>query len=324
MNEGGSAEPAQGGGSTSPATFIGPLNQPSNEGGSTGSVQGGGSSSPLTTLTGGEPNPATALPTGGAGRGAKNSSKKGGRGPHIPLRQPGNTAGKIHPSKGGKTSGKNGGPQRTRTAGGVENKGDPKFTLFFTKGVTSGEDLVGEASRVLFRIPDHFTVSRVRSAGPARAQLSAHDEESSRVVGGALRADGYSVETVPVWARYTFEVPGDLSSLTHVDIVEGLMVRNRFGGFPQDGLRYVGHLVQREADMGRGRGRGRGAGRRSVRVGDIARMFVEVSPAGVEWLRGSHFFLSTGPGRVLLFPAGDRRPTAQQPSPSDHNKPGQS
>lgn len=305
-------------------TLAGTSNQPTNGGGLDNQERGGQSAqqNPQPTPTEIVDQSTILPPPGDSIVGGGDTLKQGGKGVntlHTSHRQPyshtgGGPSGTGKSRGGTKPGGRGKGPVKARPAGGVRDKGEPKFTLTFTKEGAGGEEMVGEVHRVLFRTSEHFTVSRVRPAGPHRAQLGAHDEESARVVSEALRSSGFVVNPPePVWTRYTFEVPGALSSLPHNDIVEGLLARNRFGGFPEGGLRYVNHTRRTEEDLGRGRGRGRGRGaaRRAIRVGDIDRMFVDVSPAGVLWLKERHGFMSTGPAWIVLFPAGDRRPAAQ-------------
>ena len=185
--------------------------------------------------------------------------------------------------------------QSPKSIAAVFGKGVATHSLTITKAGAS--DMDGAVKLALFSCDGDYKISSFRSTGVGQAALDCHGEESVREVTRCLSDQGFVVlPPTPVWERFVFIVPACLSSLPAPVFVANLQKRNRQYGLPLCSLR----MVSRQAE---GNGGSRGGPSR-------IRIWVDVSPEAIQFLREHDYLLETGMAAVRLKPAPRDRHTS--------------
>ena len=197
------------------------------------------------------------------------------------------------------------GPGRANLApSDVFGRGDPKATVTITR-TDEGGDAHNAVARALFCIPEFFNVLQLRPTTDG-ARIEVDDPAAGKVIERFLGSQGWTVVTEPVWSRYQFCAPGQLSGhgngpgLDTATLVRMLVLRNSaLWGLPKDGVRLASSAwekVEVEGD------KPSEPSRRRLRV------WVDVSPESEKFLAQRGFYLSTLVGAVKLRPAPRSRP----------------
>ena len=180
--------------------------------------------------------------------------------------------------------------KHTKSIAEVFGKGMATHSLTITK---AGEkDMTGAVKLALFSCDDDYQISSFRSTVAGQAALDCHGEGSVHVVTRCLSDRGFAVlPPTPVWERFVFIVPACLTSVSApvILIAANLQKRNRQHGLPLCSIR----MVSRQAE---GIGGQRGGPTR-------VRIWVDVSPEALQFLREHDYLLDTGLAAVRLKPA---------------------
>ena len=130
------------------------------------------------------------------------------------------------------------------------------------------------------------------------AVLEVENESSFEAIRTVLEPAGWTVTSQPIWPRFEFYAPASLSGpeasaprLTPQQIVEGLMRRNRGHGLPAGSIRLVSSSWEAARE-----------GHASDGPSQRLRIYVDVSPEGVEHLRAHSMYLCTLLAVVRLRP----------------------
>ena len=183
--------------------------------------------------------------------------------------------------------------------------GDAVATIAITRAGEGG-DAHNSVARALFQLPEFFNVLSLRPT-PDGAVIDVDNGDAEDIVRRHLVPQGWTVFATPIWPRYQFVVPTQLSGtapgsgLDPATIVRGLIARNTaLFGFPAGSVNYVNHTwesVEEEA------GTSSGGTRRRMRI------WVDVSPEAETVLISRGCFLATLTGAVRLRPSSRRPPS---------------
>ena len=191
-----------------------------------------------------------------------------GKGTRQP--QPANRKGRRNRGRGGKGSGPSGKSSKTAEQGegdagapasnpaDVFATGDAVATITITR-TGEGGDAHNTVARALFQLPEFFNVLTLRQTLDG-AIIDVDDDGAETIVRRHLVPQGWSVTVTPIWPRYQFVVPGQLSGptpgsgLDPATIVRGLVHRNAaLFGFPADSVNYANHTWETVEEEGGGR-----------------------------------------------------------------------
>ena len=189
-------------------------------------------------------------------------------------------------SRGTQGSGNRGSGNRAPAE--VFARGAPVAHLRMTKAGV-GQTAVVEVTRVLFTVPEDYSVTAIVNAGPDTATTQACDTGSVEVVTRVLTGLGWTITSTPVWSRYELVTPVDMSTFEPEMIVRGLLVRNQSNGLPPGSLIFVNSAT--EGSSGNESGRPR------------TRIWIEASPEAETFLKQHDMLLRTVSGAVRLRPA---------------------
>ena len=161
----------------------------------------------------------------------------------------------------------------------------------------AGARAIGEVTHLLMLIPRDYNVARMRPITDG-VVLEMGDIMSVGVVREALEADGWQVRQSGLWRRFSFGIPANMSGLGTEVIIQCLLARNGRAargpeGMPDRSMRFSSEAEESGSYPDGSRRR---------------RVWVDISPEGVEYLIAHDYLLRTVTSGIRLRPATDSDP----------------